>query len=185
MLLKLTPTEETALVQRLYAREEAAMQVFYDQYDTALFRSILRLVHAPLIAEDVLQESLVKIWFSFRQYDATRGRLFTWAVNICCHHAIDYLHSRHARLAAQTQPWKEVKAHHQQVDPTPPEHIGVRECLQRLHPMYQSLLELRYFQGLTQEETAEFLDLPLGTVKSRSRLALKQLAGFFTCPAPA
>ena len=149
-LLMLTPAEENTLVQRMYAREEAAMTVFYDQYGTTLYHSILRIVQSPVIAEAVLQESLIKIWFSISRYDAARSRLFSWAVSICCHHAIDYLQTRHTRLAAQTRNGEEKGAPAPQSALVPPAPNDLRETPQPLHPMYHSLQELKLWQQKLQ-----------------------------------
>ncbi len=65
------------------------MTEFYDRYSSALYGVIFRIVKAEDEAEDVLQEALVKIWHSFASYDATKGRLFTWVVNICRNLSID------------------------------------------------------------------------------------------------
>jgi RNA polymerase sigma factor (sigma-70 family) len=152
---------EQELVQRLYARDETAMTLFYDAYGKALHNTILRIVKQEEIAEDVLQESMVKIWFSFASYNANRGRLFTWALNVCRNVAIDHIRTKRHQAAAPT---------------FQPDHIGLRDLVAQLSPGDQRLIDLLYFNGFTQAEAAEELNMPLGTVKTHARRAIWTLA---------
>ena len=163
-------------MRRLQARDESAMTLFYDRYSAALYGVIFRIVKAEDESEDVLQEALVKIWHAFASYDPSKGRLFTWALNISRNLAIDRLREQR-RLAQRTQPIGDSNAH-QLAAPTTfrPEHIGVRDWLVLLAPSDQQLLELLYMRGYTQAEVAEELQLPLGTVKSRGRRIIRTLA---------
>lgn len=174
-----TPTAaEEELVRRLYARDEAALTVFYERYGEALYGVILRIVKAEEVAEDVLQECLVKIWNSFATYDAGRGRLYTWVLNISRNLAIDKIRSRQHRVGALTQELDGSPTAQRQAAPVTfrPEHIGLQEITQKLIPEQRQIIDLLYFGGFTQSEVAEELNLPLGTVKTRARTALKVLA---------
>ena len=173
-----TPTAaEEELVRRLYARDEAALTVFYDRYGEALYGVILRIVKAEEVAEDVLQECLVKIWNSFASYDPGRGRLYTWVLNISRNLAIDKIRSRQYRVSSRTQPLEDSAALRQAAVPTfRPEHIGLQEMTAKLNPEQKQIIDLLYFGGFTQSEVAEELNLPLGTVKTRARAAIKVLS---------
>ncbi|MCC2545339.1 sigma-70 family RNA polymerase sigma factor [Hymenobacter sp. BT175] len=170
-------TCENELIERLYARDQAAMTEFYDQYGKVLYSVILRIVRNEELAEDALQECMVKIWYSFASYDPGRGRLFTWALNVCRHAAIDQLRTRRYRESQSTQPLEGSKALR-----TPalaaflPEHVGVRELLLLLKPADRVLMELLYFGGFTHSEAADELQLPLGTVKTRVRASIQLLS---------
>lgn len=157
------------------------MGTFYDRYGVTLFRIIYALVPQREAAEDVLQESLLKIWHAFPSYDASRGRLYTWALNICRHQAVDHLRAAQCRGAGKTRDVDSSAAAQHLAAPGGfrPEHLDVRACLAYLRPAYQRVLQLRYFEGFTQEEVAEQLGLPLGTVKTQQRQALRQLAGLW------
>lgn len=173
----LAPDMEAELVQRLYRREEPAMRVFDERYGRILYRVIRLLVPTDEEAQDVLQESLLKIWSSFARYDAERGRLYTWAVNICRHQAVDHLRAARTRGAGRTTPLAEAPVAAQQPAAAyVPEQLDVRANLRWLHPDQRAVLDLYYFQGYTQAEIAAQLDLPLGTVKTRSRQGVRQLA---------
>ncbi|WP_245326250.1 RNA polymerase sigma factor [Hymenobacter wooponensis] len=168
---------EELLVQRLRERDEAAMTIFYDKYSAALYGVIFRIVKKEEIAEDVLQEAMVKIWHSFGSYDADKGRLFTWVMNVCRNLAIDKIRSRQYRVGSRTQPIEESAALRQAAEPTfRPEHIGLQEMTRQLNPEQQQIVDLLYFGGFTQSEVAEELSLPLGTVKTRARAAIKVLS---------
>lgn len=171
-------TLEAALVQRLYQRDEAAMLLFYDQYSAMLYGVILRIVKHAQMAEDVLQESMLKIWSSFPGYSPTRGRLATWALNICRNRAIDELRAQRARGSERTTSLSRALplAHQPLAAAFRPEHVGVRELIRDLSPAAQLLLDMLYFQGYTQQEAAEALGEPLGTVKTRARAAISTLA---------
>lgn len=177
-----TPAElasitEEQLVQRLRVRDESAMTVFYDKYGAALYGVIQKIVKKEDESEDVLQEALVKIWHSFLSYDATKGRLFTWVLNICRNLAIDKIRSRQHRVGTRTQPLEDSPAQWQAA-PTAfrPEHIGLQEMTAQLNPEQKQIVDLLYFGGFTQSEVAEELNLPLGTVKTRARAAIKVLS---------
>lgn len=168
---------EEQLVARLRARDESAMTIFYDKYGTALYGVIARIVKKEEIAEDVLQECLVKIWHSFLSYDTSKGRLFTWVLNICRNLAIDKIRSRQYRVGTRTQPLEDSAAQWQAAPSAfKPEHIGLEEITRQLNPEQKQIIDLLYFGGYTQSEVAEELDLPLGTVKTRARAAIKVLA---------
>jgi RNA polymerase sigma factor (sigma-70 family) len=171
----LTPAEEQALIQRLYARDEKALAEFYQRYKPALLFAIRRLVQHDEFTQDIVQEGLLRFWMAFPTYDRRKGRLFTWALNICRHLAIDYLRAQRRERAA-TSPLTDTEAL-KLVAPTSfkPEHIGVRDWLQLVGESDRVLLDLLYLQGYTHSEAAHELHLPLGTVKSRTRRLLHLL----------
>lgn len=169
--------DEDLLVQRLRNRDEAAMTLFYDRYSAALYGVILRIVKKEEEAEDVLQEGMVKIWNSFASYDASKGRLFTWVMNVCRNLAIDKIRSRQYRVGSHSQPLEASAATREAASPTfRPEHIGLQEMTQKLTPDQRQVVDMLYFGGYTQSEVAEELNLPLGTVKTRARTAIKVLS---------
>ena len=158
---------EENLIERLLARDERAMAHFCQHYRSALLAVVLRMVRNRQTAEDVLQESMVKMWFSIASYDAAQGRLFTWAAKICCNTAIDHMRTNRFRLVANSASLEDTPALHF-ADPTGfrPEHIGVAELLLRLRPEYRQVMDLVYLQGYTQAEVADELQVPLSTVKT-------------------
>lgn len=164
-------------MQRLLARDEHALGLLYQRYAPNLRHAIRRLVRDEALAQDILQEGLLRIWLHIDRYDPARGRLFTWMQRICCYHAIDVLRSARHHLHCRGQSLDTAAAHYLPAPTTfHPEHIGLRELTQRLAPPHGELIELLYFQGYTHVEAALHLGLPLGTAKTRARAALLALA---------
>jgi RNA polymerase sigma-70 factor (ECF subfamily) len=170
-------TDEEALVQRLVARDEQALRILHDRYSRNLLTVILRLVHDEGLAQDVLQEGLLKVWLSIDRYDAARGRLFTWMVRVCCNQAIDALRSPRHRFHSGAKSLEVGGAQRASAAITfNPEHIGLRELTLLLKPRQREVIDLLYFGGFTQAETAEKLGIPLATVKTRARAAIQVLS---------
>ncbi|RZK89323.1 MAG: RNA polymerase sigma factor [Hymenobacter sp.] len=168
---------ENELVRRLYARDEAAMALFYKNYSKALYYTIWRIVRQDELAEDILQECMVKFWVAFPRYDSQKGRLFTWALNIARNLAIDCLREQRYRDAQRTYSLSEDLTSDRAAPLTfRPEHIGVRDWLELLRPTDRQLLDLLYLKGYTQTEAAEELNWPLGTVKSRAGRIIRTLS---------
>lgn len=176
MLQTTTPTyNENELVARLQAHEEAAFSYLYDHYSKALFTVICQVVPQTEQAEDVLQEVFVKIWQNIRMYDAAKGRLYTWMVNIARNSAIDRTRSKDFNKQAKTTELTDNVYDGKDGVMSPLADIGLKRTLERLPEESRKLLELSYFQGYTQEEIAKMLGIPLGTVKTRIRTTLLQL----------
>lgn len=147
--------------------------VLYDQYSPALYGVILRIVQSQPTAEDVLQETFVKIWKNADAYDASKGRLFTWMISIARNCAIDYTRSKGYKQQVRAQ--GNFVNKEEQTDTFDTDHIGLKEIVAKLEPGNQEIIDLVYFQGYTPAETAEKLNMPLGTVKTKIRSALQLL----------
>ncbi len=168
--------DEENLIRALRAQEEAASTALYNAYSAALYGVILRIVKAEHTAEDVLQECFVKIWHTFPQYDPAKGKLFTWLLNIARHLAIDKIRSRTYLEGLKTQKMEASGFAGRLVHAGfKPEHIGLRKVVEQLASPHKTIIDLMYFEGYTQSEIAQELDIPLGTVKSRARQALQLL----------
>jgi RNA polymerase sigma-70 factor (ECF subfamily) len=173
----LTAADEEALVKRLLSRDEQALRLLHDRYAPNLRAIIFRLVRDESLAQDVLQEGLLKVWLSIASYDPGRGRLFTWMVRVCCNQAIDAMRSPRHRFHSSNRSLETGGAQQAHAAATfNPEHIGLRELTLQLKPRQREVIDLLYFGGCTQAETAEMLGIPLPTVKTRARAALQVLA---------
>lgn len=169
--------QEAELVQRLYARDEQAMTLFYQKYRKALYHFIWGIVRHDELTEDILQESMLRVWFSFAKYDARKGRLYTWALQLSRNLALDQLREAHYKGAKRSVSLAETEENpFIAVHSFKPEHIGVRDWLAALPINDRHLMETLYFEGYTQVEASEHLRIPLGTVKSRVRRIVAQLA---------
>ena len=174
--LLLENTDEQMLVQRLLARDERALVLLELRYGGSLLSVIGRVVRDRELAEDLLQEGLLKVWTNIVSYDAEKGRLFTWMVRVCCNQAIDTMHSPHYRFHRGTKSLEVAGAQQAVAASFNPEHIGLRELTRRLKPRQLEVIDLLYYGGCTQVEAAQELNIPLATVKTRARAALVALA---------
>ena len=168
---------EQELVSQLLKQNGQAFSYLYDNYSPALFGVINQIISDKEVAADVLQDVFVNIWKKIGLYDDTKGRLFTWMLNIARNAAIDKLRSRSYQDSLKNQPLTEnvntIKSN-SVVNPQQND-IGLKKQVSRLREEYRVLIDLSYFQGFTHEEISKILDLPLGTVKTRIRSALTQL----------
>jgi len=168
-------------VRALRNREKVAVEALYDMYSASLYGVISRIVVDTATAEDVLQDTFVKIWNSFAGYSADKGRLFTWMVNIARNLAIDKLRSKDFKNQNKNQELENnvTFIDEQRNTVYKPELLGIKELVETLKPEQKSILDLVYFKGYTHVEAADELGVPLGTVKTRLRMAIVQLRKYF------
>jgi RNA polymerase sigma-70 factor (ECF subfamily) len=170
-----TKYSEAELVMLLKQRQQSAFNYLYDNYSGALFTIILNVVNDRELASDVLQEVFVKIWRQIESYDETKGRLFTWMMNISRNASIDTLRSKDFRNSQQNRELTESVYDSGGSTEQKTDQIGLRKVVRELKEEYKVLVELSYFEGYTQDEISKMLNIPLGTVKTRLRTALTQL----------
>lgn len=156
--------------------DKEGVSLAYRHYSDALYGMIFRVVQSREAAEEVLQDTFVKIWKYAPQYDASKGRLFTWFANIARNAAIDKLRSATYRKGQKTEQFDNLvnseklgSETNQLVD------SGLRTIIDSLDEKYRKLIDLVYFQGYSQREIEKEFSIPLGTVKTRLRTALKEL----------
>jgi RNA polymerase sigma-70 factor (ECF subfamily) len=140
---------------------------------------VLRIVQSEEIAQDVMQDAFVKIWENGTSYNSAKGTLFTWLLNITRNTAIDKLRSAGYRKREKNQSIDGYVHNKVSNNGTNPDEIGVKELLSNLDEKYREIIDMIYFRGFTQKEVSEELDIPLGTVKTRLRIALRELRGIF------
>ena len=171
-----TKYSEQELVGLLKEQNNDAFNYLYDHYSGALFTIINQIVSDKDTARDVLQEIFVNIWKKISTYDETKGRLFTWMLNIARNAAIDKVRSKGYRDNQRTQPIAEGENAGMGMSSNPiVNDVGLKKVLTTLNEDYRKLIDLSYFQGFTHEEIAKMLGIPLGTVKTRIRTAISQL----------
>ena len=171
-----TKYSEQELVGLLKEQNNDSFNYLYDHYSGALFTIINQIVSDKDTASDVLQEVFVNIWRKIGTYDETKGRLFTWMLNIARNAAIDKVRSKGYRDNQRTQPIAEGENAGMAMSSNPAVNdVGLKKVLTTLNEEYRRLVDLSYFQGFTHEEIAKMLGIPLGTVKTRIRTAISQL----------
>jgi RNA polymerase sigma-70 factor (ECF subfamily) len=177
LILAVLAAADGDLLVRLQRRDPQALAELYDRYGGIVFRLILRMVRDSGTAEDLVQETFLRVWNRVSGFDSERGALGPWLLAVARNRAIDHLRSRGARAentvelngienpglfaAAASDPLHFDLARH------------VKQALGRLTPQQREAIELAYFEGLSQTEIAERMGQPLGTVKTWMRRALE------------
>lgn len=171
---------EQELIHLLNNQDKKAIAYLYDHYADALYGIVLRIVKKEEIAEDVLQEVFVKVWKNGHQYDARKARLFTWLMNIARNTAINKVQSKGFRKAKMIQNIENVvHTNSEQKTALNENHLDLKGHVNALDAKYRKVINLIYFQGFTQREVADHLDMPLGSVKSFVRIGLRELKKVF------
>ncbi len=167
----------------LIAGDISALEVLYDRYSMLVFSVSLRVLYDRQLAEDVTQEVFLRLWRRPQSFDPTRGRLLSWLMSVTRNRAIDERRRLARRVRtedASDEPLPDLSENDGRDDPQLALALTevrwkVREAMQSLPPAQRQVIELGYFGGLTQVEIAERTGLPLGTVKTRVRLAMNKL----------
>ncbi len=169
---------DAAAVARVRAGDTEALRELYDRYGRMAYAIAYRVVHDAAIAEECVQDVFLDLWRHASRYDEARGRLSTWLCSIARNRAIDAVRARDRRAL----PSERVEPPGEEPDSAAlvlraDEAIRVAEALAGLPPAQLEVVQLAYFDGLSRSEIATRLEVPLGTVKSRMRLALERLRG--------
>ena len=165
------------LVILIKNRDQKAFTYLYDNYAKALFGVIFAIVDDVEESEDVLQKAFLKIWENFDSYDLSKGRLYTWMLNIARNIAIDYKRSKYNKNKIQNVNQNVYALNNVVSEDDSLETIGLKKVVENLKSDHLILIELAYYKGYTQEEISKELDIPIGTVKTRIRKALLILRG--------
>jgi len=168
------------LAERLKRRDPGAMAELYDRFGRIAYSVIFTIVRDTGIAEDLLQESFLRVWNRMQAFDAERGALGSWLLTVARNRAIDYIRSSGARLTRGTfeiedREHPSLFADAEQEMLTADQARVIRNALAALNPNEKRVIELAYYEGLSQTEMAERMAEPLGTVKTWARSALKKL----------
>lgn len=172
---------EPELILAIQNKEKIGAEALYNMYSSSLYGVIFRIVQHEEIAEDLLQDAFLKIWNSFPSYDSSKGKLFTWMVNIARNIAIDKTRSKEFRNSSKTEDIDNIVLSIEEnfKSEMNPETLGLKELVEKLKPDHKLILDLVYFKGYTHIEVAEKLEIPLGTVKTRLRNAIITLRKVF------
>lgn len=175
----ITPYTEEILVLHLRQGNRKAFQHLYSNYRESLLRVISTVIKDPDQADDLLQDTYVKIWQRFSRYDASQGGLFNWMLNIARNTAIDAIRRRNK--ATELLVYVESDIQPMALCWVPAvDSIGLKQLVkQMLLPQQWQVIDLVYWHGYTFIQIADQLVLPLGTVKSRARQSLIRLRPLF------
>jgi RNA polymerase sigma-70 factor, ECF subfamily len=173
------------LVDLVSEGETAAFEAIYEKYSGAAYALAVRMLGDSGAAEEVVQDAFVSLWKKSATYDPGQGKLYTWLLRITRNRAIDEMRKRsspardaakHRRLYEETRDFSGSSGDTGAEAALVSELRGfVREAMDELPEEQRQVVELSYLGGLSQREISERTGVPLGTVKTRSRLALKKL----------
>lgn len=168
---------EEDLIELLKSNDKTAFEYLYDNYSGALYGIIFKIISDQKQAEDILQEAFVKIWNNFSSYDSSKGRLFTWMVNITRNLTIDTTRSKSFKKQSKIQNSEKVVdfASNNINEKERFDTIGLRKQVALLKNDQKQVIDMAYFEGFTQDEISKKLGIPLGTVKTRMRAAILEL----------
>ena len=180
-MTELTP-DDAVLIARVAESRTDALDQLYDRYNHLVFSVALAIVGDRAAAEEITLDVFVQVWRRAESYRPDQAKVRTWLIAITRHHAIDILRLQKSRPEARTMNWEDVSTAD---GPTPHgleeqmqqsmQRERVRKMLAELPAEQREALILAYFKGYTQAQIAEALQQPLGTIKTRIRLAMQKL----------
>lgn len=178
--VKVQESPAESLLDMLQQKSERGFSRLYDNYSDALFSVIYQIVNNKEIAEDMLQETFVKIWKKIDTYDESKGTLYTWMLNIARNTGIDFIRSQKNQFythLVHDDIWQNELSHPgagmgntDRLD-----YIALKNKATKLGKKYAIIIDMIYFGGYSYVQVAELLKLPVGTVKTRARMALTLL----------
>lgn len=158
-------------------KDPRCLDIIYERFGGIMFTMVSRMVKPREQAEDVLQETMVKIWNNLDRFDPSKAKLITWMIQIAKNQSLDYLKSKRAKKEKITDS-VDVREDVGQVPMTTvnKDLIDVKKIVDdSFDKRDRQILDMLYFQGYTQKEVSENLNIPLGSVKTRVRITLKEL----------
>lgn len=167
------------LIERLQRRDPQAVGELYDRYGRMVYALIFRVVRDTGVAEDLVQETFLRVWNRAGGFDATKGSVGPWLLAVARNRAIDYLRSTTGRMRNAMEledtdhPSLFANLEHEILQSDKARML--QGAMEKLSANQRQVIELAYFEGLSQTEMAERLGQPLGTVKTWVRAALRQM----------
>ncbi|WP_117884623.1 RNA polymerase sigma factor [Aureibaculum luteum] len=158
-------------------KDVKAFEYLYNNYKKSLLGVIFTIVKNDTIAEEILQDVFIKAWNSADSYNSSKGRFFTWMLNISRNAAIDKTRSKNFKNSKKNQSvdkFVDVIETYDNLDTTT-NSIGIKKFVDKLAEKCKEVINLLYFKGYTQKEVSETLKMPIGTVKTRNRNCINEL----------
>ena len=165
---------EKEIITFLKNGDKKAITLLYESYSDSLFGVIKKIIPDDDTAQDVLQESFVKIWRYAKKYDPNKAKLFTWLYRIAYNTAIDKVRSQKNKsgkeIQIETSSVYKITSNELNQDV-----LDIKNHLNTLDEKYKIVINALFFEGMTQQEASDELDIPLGTIKSRLKIGLREL----------
>lgn len=169
------------LILKLQAGDERAFEQIYHLYSRSVHGIIFNIVRDEAVCDEVLQDVFLKIWDNAASYDEDKGRFFTWILNIARNTSIDRIRSKDFKNKNRNTSSEsflhlaEESVYAEKID-----FIGLQKYINKLGPTCKKLVDLLFFRGFTQKETAQQMSMPLGTVKTKNRACIEKLRSSLT-----
>ena len=171
--MSISPKEQK-IINLLQKGDKRALNLLYENYSNSLYGVIVKITINEEIAQDALQETFIKVWKNALKYDSGKAKLFTWLFRIARNTAIDKLRSFNNRYKKEVQ----IDSSNVYILPTNnlnQDVIDIKKHVGKLEKKYQIVLDALFFEGMTQQEASDELNIPLGTIKSRLKIGLREL----------
>ena len=176
--------DDRQLLQRIVAKDKDALDLLYTRYVTPVYSMALHMLKQPPLAEEVTQDVFLNIWLKAASFNAERGQPRSWIMSVAHHRVVDVIRSRR-RSATMTDPegyefLERLPSGGASVESQVQQNFDrerIMRALATLPDNQRQVILLAYFEGYSQSEMAEHLSEPLGTIKTRVRLAMQKLRG--------
>jgi len=171
---------EAELIAQLSVRSNLGFRALYDMYYQAIYAIIITYQKPGSHCKDIIQDIVIKIFQNFDHYNPQKARFYTWLIAVVRNHCLDLTKSKHYKKSIRTRmSYDEIPEHthlkHHLSTSAQIDTIGVAELVSRLPATYRTAIQTVYYQGNSHTEAADKLNWSLGTVKTRVRLAIRQL----------
>ncbi|MBB3122553.1 MULTISPECIES: RNA polymerase sigma factor [Mesoflavibacter] len=165
------------LVSQFQKKDEKAFEKLYNMYSQSMHGVIYNIVRDNEIAEEVMQDVFIKAWEKADSYNSSKGRFFTWLLNISRNAAIDKTRSKAFKKSSKNlnSDYFVDIIHSSDNLGSKTDAIGIKKFVDKLAEKCVKIIELLYFKGYTQKEASEELDMPIGTIKTRNRNCIQEL----------
>jgi RNA polymerase sigma-70 factor (ECF subfamily) len=177
-----TRFDDEKLIRLITQMQEGALAHLYDRYNRLVFSLAFAIVNDRATAEEITLDVFMRVWQKAGTYRADQAKVSTWLTHIARNHAIDVLRRRTVRPDQYAVDWDDAIPNDERSDSDPQESTElslqrerIQDALAQLPQEQKQALELAYFNGYTQRQIADVLKQPLGTIKTRLRLALQKL----------
>ncbi len=173
--------DDHQLLERITAKDKDALNTLYSRYMTPVYSLSLHMLKQPPLAEEVTQDVFLNIWLKASSFNASRGTPRSWIMSVAHHRVVDAIRARRRSAMSEPEdyetltrlPSSEPSVESQVTQSLDRERI--MRALSTLPDRQREVIELAYFEGYSQSEMAEKLSQPLGTIKTRVRLAMQKL----------
>jgi len=165
------------LVSQFQKKDEKAFEKLYNMYSKSMHGVIFNIVRDHELAEEVMQDVFIKAWEKADTYNASKGRFFTWLLNISRNAAIDKTRSKAFKKSSKNlnSDYFVDVLHSSDNLGSKTDAIGIKKFVEKLAEKCIKIIELLYFKGFTQKEASEALNMPIGTIKTRNRNCIQEL----------